>query len=89
MVYVQQLESIPSNARLYNVYALNKPKKLGGQEMLIGTLQLNGKLTKSKWADENLFFRHQNVGDDLKIHPEWEPYFDKFSITSTCPFLAN
>lgn len=67
MVYLDQLKSIPENANLYNVYAYDGPKEMGGKEALIGKLQLDGKLVTSKWGDENLFFRHQNVRDDFKL----------------------
>lgn len=78
---------MPSNAKLYNVYAMSAPKELGGHETLIGTLVLDGKLTKSQWGDENLFIRHQNIEDDQELHPEWKPYYSKFTISSVCPFL--
>jgi hypothetical protein len=37
---------------------MDKPTELGGKEVLIGRLKLVGRLTRSKWGDENLFFRH-------------------------------
>ena len=93
MIYVSQLESVPANARLYDVYALDKPQGLGGSEQLIGTLVLDGKMTRSKWGDDNLYIRHQKMDEDRDIHKEWEPYIDKFSIFEKnengwgCPFL--
>lgn len=88
MVYVSQLESVPAGSGLYNVYATNAPGELNGEEHLIGSLVLDGKLVKSKWGDENLFFRHQMMNDDVKIHPEWDPYLDKFKFGG-CPFMSN
>lgn len=58
MAYVNQLVSVPANANLYNVYAMSGPKETGGKEFMIGTLTLDGKMVKSKWGDEKLFFRH-------------------------------
>jgi len=55
---------------------------MGGTETMIGTLQLDGTLTRSKWGDEKLFFRHQLNDDDLKLKPEWEKY------TPKCPFFS-
>jgi len=52
MQYVSQLETVAANANLYNVYAMDQPKEMGGKETLIGTLQLDGQMTKSKWGDE-------------------------------------
>ena len=65
MVYVDQLKSLPANTSLYNVYAYDGPPQTTGKESLIGKLQLDGKLISSKWGDENLFFRHQKLADDL------------------------
>ena len=41
--------------------------KVGGKRTLIGELILDGTMTKSRWGDENLFFRHQKMDDDLKF----------------------
>jgi len=45
----------------------------------MGILQLDGKLTASKWGDEQLFFRHQLSSDDMKLKPEWESHYAKFT----------
>lgn len=52
MAYVDQLASVPANSALYKVYAMDKPKELGGKETLIGDLVLDGSLVSSKWGDE-------------------------------------
>ena len=67
--FPQQLASIPSGARLYDVYALDQPH---GTELFVGTIQLIGALTRSKWADERLFFRHQKKENDLVKCPVWK-----------------
>jgi len=74
MEYVHQLTTVPTNANLYDIYAFDKPSKLGGTEVKIGTMKLKGNLVNSKWADDNLFYRHQKMDDDLEIYPEWNPY---------------
>jgi len=56
---------------------------------MIGTLVLDGKMTKSKWGDENLYIRHQQMDEDKNIHPEWDPYLEKFSFKKGCPFLSG
>merc|ERR1712167_463677 len=86
MAYLDDLKRVPANANLYNVWAMDKPKQLGGKETNIGTLKLKGKFITSKWGDENLFFRHQRNDDDLKFHPEWEPYSPRYSLDGKCPF---
>jgi hypothetical protein len=91
MGYVNQLESVPANSGLYKIYAMDKSELAGGKEQLIGTLVLDGKLTASKWGDESLFFRHQKMDDDVKYHPEWFQYLEKYSDAGKggCPFLQN
>jgi hypothetical protein len=85
MHYVEQLKTVPEDSSLYNVYAMDGPE---GQEILVGTLVLEGGLTSSKWADENLFFRHQKMDDDLATHPEWAPYLEKFKPGEGCPYAS-
>jgi len=58
MAFTDQLERVPSGSTLWSVWAWDKPVQLGGHETMIGSLVLDGKLYKSKWGDENLFFRH-------------------------------
>lgn len=68
---------------------MDKPKELGGSERLIGSLKMKGSLIASSWADDNLFFRHQFMDDDLKIHPEWAKYCpvdDPLIESMKCPF---
>lgn len=91
MIYVSQLESVPADSKLYEVYARNAPDELNGEEVLIGTIVLDGKLVKSKWGDDNLFIRHQMMNDDTDIHPEWDPYLEKFKfkLPNSCPFLSK
>lgn len=74
MAYIHQLLTVPKDATLYTIYAMDAPVELGGREKVIGTLKLNGNLVNSYWADKNLFFRHQRMDDDLNIHQEWKPY---------------
>ena len=38
-------------------------------------------MRKSSWGDSRLFFRHNDMGADLAVHPEWEPYTPKFTPT--------
>ena len=82
MVYVDQLsEDIDNDVHLYYVWALNKPTEIGGHWKKIGVIKLDGELIKSGWADENLFFRHGYMDFDLKEHPHWAKYTQKYK----CP----
>jgi hypothetical protein len=91
MSYMTQLQTVPANSRLYKVYAFDKPAQLGGKESLIGTLQLDGSLTQSRWGDDTFYIRHQKMDEDLAIHSNWTKYTDHYgkgdSITGGCPYL--
>lgn len=93
MDYTTQLEGVPANSNIYEVYGWDAPEKLGGKEILMGTLQLDGSFTKSKFGDEVLFIRHELTEDDMKLKPEWEPYYAKFNPlgevekTAKCPYM--
>jgi len=86
MQYVHDLTQVPANVDLYDVYALDKPSQIGGNFAKIGSIQLDGKLVTSKFGDENLFFRHQFMNDDLKLHPEWVPYTASYKLGGKCPY---
>ena len=79
--------TIPPGTTLYKVFALDKPIQLGGSETHIGDLVLTSDITTSNWGDKHLYFRHQDMADDVVIKPEWEDYLDKFGIPgdSGCP----
>jgi len=96
MAYTSQLESVPADTVLYDVYGYDAPPELDGTEHLMGTLQLDGKLTKSKFGDEELFFRHQLATDDFKLQPTWKKYYPEFhpfgamteeKVTGKCPYM--
>jgi len=57
---------------------MDAPAELGGKEHYIGDLTTTSIMTTSHWGDANLFFRHQDMADDLKIHPEWTAYTPRY-----------
>ena len=65
--FLDTLKAVPADSTLYDVYALDAP---GGKQINIGTLELEGKLITSNFADDKLFFRHQKMEDDIKLRPE-------------------
>jgi len=84
--FTEDLTSIPSGSTLYEVWALDKPSQLGGVEKHIGDLVLVSNITTSLWGDTSMFFRHQDMVEDLAIHPEWEQFVDTFGFGSRgCP----
>lgn len=78
MEWQSQLQTIPSGATLFDIYALDIPTELGGTETLIGSLELTSNLYASAFGDAVIQFRHQNLDHDLELHPEWDPYVFDF-----------
>ena len=72
------LVTIPKGTKLYEIYALDKPMEIGGTEKMIGELFLTSNLITSKWGDTRLFFRHQDMAEDLRHHPEWSKNTPEF-----------
>ena len=78
--WIEDLMSVPVGSTLYNIWALDKPVELGGVETHIGDLVLNSVMSSSVWGDKHLFFRHQDMHEDVDMFPEWEQYLDKFGL---------
>jgi len=78
MEFVDTLKAVPENVTLYDVYALDKPD---GKLTLIGTLNLDGKLITSKFGDESLFFKHQDINEDFVTRPDLKSQVEPFK----CP----
>ena len=84
-----QLMTLPPGTRLYRVLARSAPERLGGQETHIADLVLTSELTTSLWGDKHLFFRHQDMADDLGLRPEWEQYTEKWTAgVQTCSLTS-
>ena len=80
------LATIPTGSTLYQVWALDQPSQLGGQERHIADLVLVSDIITSMWGDTSLFFRHQDMAEDLEIHPEWREFLDTFALDlGGCP----
>jgi len=76
----EDLVTIPAGSVLYQVFALDAPEKLGGEEKRIADLVLTSEVVTSKWGDQHLFIRHQDMAEDLKLRPEWNKYTPQYSI---------
>merc|ERR1719251_513577 len=85
--FTEDLTSIPAGSTLYEVYAWDNPEGLNGVEKHIANLVLTSDMVTSLWGDSHLFFRHQDMAEDVAIHPEWEEFLAKFGIRgpSGCP----
>jgi len=88
--FTEDLMSVPADSLLYRVLARDRPLELGGKDQHIADLVLRGRLTTSRWGDKNLFFRHQDIAEDLALRPEWEQFLDKFGPPNPgCPVLGR
>merc|ERR1719339_238220 len=65
----EDLVTIPSGSVLYQVFALDVPEQLGGEEKRIADLVLTSEVVTSKWGDQPLFIRHQDMAEDLQLRP--------------------
>jgi hypothetical protein len=84
------LVTIPAGSTLYQVFALNAPEELGGSEQMIGELVLTSKLVTSQWGDTGLFFRHQDMAEDLRRRPwTWNDATPQFAIFTKSPFRTS
>jgi len=82
------LMSIPVGTTLYQVFALDEPEELGGVEAHIADLVLTSALTTSTWGDQHLFFRHQDMADDVALRPEWKDYLETVGLPHDgCPVM--
>lgn len=87
--FLEDLKAIKKGV-LYQVHAMDKPTELGGTEKYIADLVIVSPVITSKWADERMFIRHQDMGEDLMIHPEWNPFTEAFRKVAKpevkCPY---
>jgi hypothetical protein len=83
-VFTEQLKTIPSGSTLYKVYTKATPTS---GKVQIGNIVLTSKLTPSYFGDKYLFFKHQDMQEDLKIHPEWASSVKVASSNEGCPYL--
>jgi hypothetical protein len=78
MWYDQITEKLSEGDVVYDVLAQTEPYFDGESEethdkkVKIGELRLKTDLIHSKWADEDLYFQHRNIGRDRRFWPrEW------------------
>eukprot|EP00933_Yihiella_yeosuensis_P064832 TRINITY_DN6836_c2_g2_i2.p1 TRINITY_DN6836_c2_g2~~TRINITY_DN6836_c2_g2_i2.p1 ORF type:complete len:403 (+),score=80.58 TRINITY_DN6836_c2_g2_i2:60-1268(+) len=71
---LENLENIPVGTKLFEVRAQADPN---ADEKLIGHITITDSLTKSKFGDEELFFKHQHMEDDYELKPEWLASIDR------------
>lgn len=78
--FLTLLATVAPGSILFNVYAAKTPNLTGksetepqtyNDEAYVGDIVLQSNLISSQWADKKLFFRHQNLDDDIVLRPQW------------------
>lgn len=85
MNLMDQLETIESGTKLYDVYALESPDDT--KEIKIAQLFSDSEMITSRAGDEFLFFQHQKIEDDFHLRPDFDELQDR--EISKCPFRDN
>ena len=68
--WMNQFNLVPEGTAIYKVYALAEPES--GDRIMIGYLKMDSRFTASKFADQQLFFKHGGMERDFEIYPEWQ-----------------
>lgn len=71
--FQDQLSVIPYGTVLFKIFAYDMPPELGGEERMIGALVMRSNLIDSLFGDNELYFKHARMEDDIKVRPH---YFD-------------
>lgn len=72
---------VPVGATLYKVHALSEPN---APKVHIGDLVVTSDFVKSYFGDRYLYFKHQDMRQDLQIKPEWTSHLQVGE--AKCPF---
>ena len=82
--FQQQLASIPAGSHLYKVHAMAEPDS---PKVHIGDLTITSELVSSYFGDRYLFFKHQDIQEDIVFRPEWKSHYS-VAATQSCPMAA-
>lgn len=80
--FQDQLSAIPVGTLLYKVHAIANP---GAEKVHIGDITMKTVLTSSYFGDRYLFFKHQDMQEDVKLRPEWKSHLPVGSSNIGCP----
>jgi hypothetical protein len=76
------LAAIPAYTLLYKVHAVANP---GSPKVHIGDLTITSELVGSYFGDKYLFFKHQDMEEDIAFRPEWKTHLEVGSTSLGCP----
>ena len=74
--YTEQVDTIEAGTRVYSVLARAEPD---AELVEIGDIVLTSKPTTSYFGDKYLFFRHQDMQEDVALRPEWKSHLNAVS----------
>jgi len=75
------LAQIPSGTTLYHLLAVPEPN---ASAIYIGDIIMTSQFTTSYWGDKYMFFKHENMQDDLNYRPDWTADVP----VTICPWLS-
>ncbi|CDW86121.1 UNKNOWN [Stylonychia lemnae] len=84
--FQDQLQQIPQGTLLYKVFAYADPS---AQKVHIADLTLTSPLVKSFFGDRYLFFKHQDMQEDLLLRPEWKSHLKVASPRCPVTFIKE
>lgn len=82
--YLETFKKIKPGTTLYRVMALKEP---GSPKVHIGNLITTSAFVPTEFGDRYLFFKHQDMREDVKIRPDWAKYLVDGS--KGCPFAEK
>lgn len=69
----EQLFLLPHGTTIYEIYAASEPRT---EPIKIGDVVTQTKFHRSKFGDQQLFFRHDKFENDLEFKPQWRKSVD-------------
>ena len=77
--FQDQLSTIPAHTVLFKLYGYDVAPEFGGEERLMGWIISRSETTTSLWGDQQLYFKHQRMDDDIAVRPyvrDWLEFWD-------------
>ena len=81
--FMNRFVAIPVGSIIYKLRAFSSPQDTEGT--ILGDVVTTGPFTTSKFGDQKLFFRHNNIDEDVALRPEWEAEYRKNCDFDLCP----
>lgn len=72
LTFFEQMNQVNTEDVLYEVFAMEKP---GVELVKIGKIVMKSPFIPSEFGDKHLFFQHNFLEYDYKMHPEWKQMY--------------